>query len=133
MKRILQRLVLLLLYVVIFANCTLYNNQQAEGFRRYYNHLIRYGQPRFNKLKFPVCAQIFLCRPNDLPNTSDYHLFKEGILPMWEVQNFCLQHFYFILCFFFANGQHRTMRISWVVNGLCASVKDLFPNTGRIW
>merc|ERR1711974_454259 len=25
-----------------------------------------------------------LIRPNDLPNTSDYHLFKEGIKPVWE-------------------------------------------------
>ena len=25
-----------------------------------------------------------MVRPNDLPNTSDYHLFKEGIKPMWE-------------------------------------------------
>jgi len=25
-----------------------------------------------------------MLRPNDLPNTSDYHLFKNGIKPMWE-------------------------------------------------
>lgn len=25
-----------------------------------------------------------LVRPNDLPNTMDYHLFKTGIKPMWE-------------------------------------------------
>jgi hypothetical protein len=37
---------------------------QLEGFWKYYNHLVR---------------------PHDLPNTSDYHLFKEGIKPMWEV------------------------------------------------
>jgi len=27
---------------------------------------------------------VHLVRPNDLPNTSDYHLFKDGIKPMWE-------------------------------------------------
>jgi len=26
----------------------------------------------------------FLIRANDLPNTSDYHIFKKGIKPMWE-------------------------------------------------
>ncbi|RHZ30277.1 hypothetical protein DYB31_004388, partial [Aphanomyces astaci] len=36
----------------------------VQGFWRVYNHLIR---------------------PNDLPNTTDYHLFKAGIKPMWEV------------------------------------------------
>jgi hypothetical protein len=36
----------------------------VQGFWRLYNHLIR---------------------PNDLPNTTDYHLFKTGIKPMWEV------------------------------------------------
>mmetsp|Transcript_53017 Transcript_53017/g.133309 ORF Transcript_53017/g.133309 Transcript_53017/m.133309 type:complete len:188 (-) Transcript_53017:64-627(-) len=35
----------------------------VEEFWAYYNHLVR---------------------PNDLPNTSDYHLFKTGIKPMWE-------------------------------------------------
>eukprot|EP00164_Ancoracysta_twista_P004192 GFYU01005641.1.p1 GENE.GFYU01005641.1~~GFYU01005641.1.p1 ORF type:complete len:206 (-),score=31.52 GFYU01005641.1:201-818(-) len=35
----------------------------VEAFWRYYNHLVR---------------------PSDLPNTSDYLLFKEGIKPMWE-------------------------------------------------
>lgn len=35
----------------------------VEDFWDYYSHLIR---------------------PNDLPNTSDYHLFKDGIKPMWE-------------------------------------------------
>ncbi|KAF1332177.1 Eukaryotic initiation factor 4e, partial [Globisporangium splendens] len=36
---------------------------QVQGFWRIYNHLMR---------------------PNDLPNTMDYHLFKTGIKPMWE-------------------------------------------------
>ncbi|OQR92393.1 eukaryotic initiation factor 4E [Achlya hypogyna] len=35
----------------------------VQGFWRLYDHLIR---------------------PNDLPNTTDYHLFKAGIKPMWE-------------------------------------------------
>ncbi|KAJ0408127.1 hypothetical protein P43SY_002097 [Pythium insidiosum] len=35
----------------------------VQGFWRVYNHLVR---------------------PNDLPNTMDYHLFKTGIKPMWE-------------------------------------------------
>jgi len=35
----------------------------VEGFWRYYNHLMR---------------------PNDLPVTSDYHLFKHSIKPLWE-------------------------------------------------
>lgn len=35
----------------------------VEEFWTYYNHLVR---------------------PNDLPNTCDYHLFQEGIKPMWE-------------------------------------------------
>jgi hypothetical protein len=34
---------------------------------------------------------LHLVRPNDLAGHSDYHLFKEGILPMWEVR-------YNILC-----------------------------------
>ena len=25
-----------------------------------------------------------MIRANDLPHTSDYHLFKKGIKPMWE-------------------------------------------------
>ncbi|KAL6053061.1 mRNA cap-binding protein [Balamuthia mandrillaris] len=25
-----------------------------------------------------------MCRPNDLPNTSDYNLFRKGVKPMWE-------------------------------------------------
>eukprot|EP01097_Dermamoeba_algensis_P001080 TRINITY_DN1409_c0_g1_i1.p1 TRINITY_DN1409_c0_g1~~TRINITY_DN1409_c0_g1_i1.p1 ORF type:complete len:202 (-),score=29.04 TRINITY_DN1409_c0_g1_i1:129-734(-) len=37
--------------------------ETVEEFWSYYNHLIR---------------------PSDLPNTSDYHLFKAGIKPMWE-------------------------------------------------
>ena len=37
---------------------------QVEQFWAYYNHMIR---------------------PNHLPNTSDYHLFKDGVKPMWEV------------------------------------------------
>eukprot|EP01113_Clastostelium_recurvatum_P017659 TRINITY_DN2081_c0_g1_i1.p1 TRINITY_DN2081_c0_g1~~TRINITY_DN2081_c0_g1_i1.p1 ORF type:complete len:275 (-),score=81.22 TRINITY_DN2081_c0_g1_i1:47-871(-) len=35
----------------------------VEEFWEYYSHMIR---------------------PNDLPNTSDFHLFKSGIKPMWE-------------------------------------------------
>ncbi|TMW68617.1 hypothetical protein Poli38472_006085 [Pythium oligandrum] len=35
----------------------------VQGFWQIYNHLVR---------------------PNDLPNTLDYHLFKTGIKPMWE-------------------------------------------------
>jgi len=35
----------------------------VEGFWGYYNHLLR---------------------PNDLPITSDYHLFKDNIRPLWE-------------------------------------------------
>ena len=41
--------------------------EQVEEFWRYYNHMVR---------------------PNDLPNTSDYHLFKAGIKPMWEASVF---------------------------------------------
>ena len=26
-----------------------------------------------------------MIRPNELPNSSDYHLFREGVKPMWEV------------------------------------------------
>ncbi|GMF12330.1 unnamed protein product [Phytophthora lilii] len=37
--------------------------QQVQDFWKIYNHLVR---------------------PNDLPNTMDYHLFKTGIKPMWE-------------------------------------------------
>ncbi len=46
------------------ACCTCGYVFKIEGFWKYYNHLVR---------------------PHDLPNTSDYHLFKEGIKPMWEV------------------------------------------------
>ncbi|KAI9907994.1 hypothetical protein PsorP6_003584 [Peronosclerospora sorghi] len=38
-------------------------NIQVQDFWKIYNHLVR---------------------PNDLPNTMDYHLFKTGIKPMWE-------------------------------------------------
>jgi translation initiation factor 4E len=31
-----------------------------------------------------------MLRPNELPSSSDYHLFKEGVKPMWEV-HFSLQ------------------------------------------
>lgn len=31
-----------------------------------------------------------MMRPNDLPNTMDYHLFKTGIKPMWEVRCVCI-------------------------------------------
>merc|ERR1712137_695540 len=34
-----------------------------EQFWSYYNHMVR---------------------PNELPNTADYHMFKKGIKPMWE-------------------------------------------------
>lgn len=27
-----------------------------------------------------------LRRPSDLPNISDYHLFKQGVRPVWEVK-----------------------------------------------
>ncbi len=27
-----------------------------------------------------------LMRPNDLPSSINYHLFREGIAPMWEVR-----------------------------------------------
>ena len=26
-----------------------------------------------------------MIRPNELPNSSDYHLFRDGVKPMWEV------------------------------------------------
>ena len=29
----------------------------------------------------------FLVRPNDLPTTTDYHFFREGIKPTWEDSN----------------------------------------------
>ena len=29
-----------------------------------------------------------MIRPNDLPSTADYHMFKKGIKPMWEVSYF---------------------------------------------
>ena len=40
--------------------------RSVEEFWAFYNHLVR---------------------PNDLPNTADYHLFKKGIKPMWEVRS----------------------------------------------
>lgn len=46
---------------------------QVEGFWRLYNHMMR---------------------PNDLPNTMDYHLFKTGIKPMWEVRYAALCLYY---------------------------------------
>ena len=41
----------------------LYFGAQVQDFWNIYNHLVR---------------------PNDLPNTMDYHLFKTGIKPIWE-------------------------------------------------
>ncbi len=45
-----------------------------------------------------------LVRPNDLPNTSDYHLFKDGIKPMWEVHHSMLFNH---IIFQFTNDQHH--------------------------
>ena len=39
---------------------------QVESFWNIYSHMVR---------------------PDDLPNTTDYHLFKEGIKPIWEVRS----------------------------------------------
>ena len=74
---------------------------QIEQFWSVYNHMVR---------------------PNDLPNTADYHMFKKGIKPMWEVcflssESFIIifiYFFYFFFIFFF----FRMMRIKKVVNGL---------------
>lgn len=33
------------------------------------------------------CIYDFLVRPNDLPTTTDYHFFREGIKPTWEDAN----------------------------------------------
>jgi len=44
-------------------NCYL-SSLQVEQFWTYYSHMIR---------------------PSDLSGHCDYHLFKEGIRPMWEV------------------------------------------------
>lgn len=48
---------------------------QVEQFWRFYSHMVR---------------------PGDLTGHSDFHLFKEGIKPMWEVSlssHFCLDIF----------------------------------------
>lgn len=60
-----------------------------------------------------------MIRPGDLTGHSDFHLFKEGIKPMWEVGVF-----YFETCY---GGCYiiytslvkifRMMQIRWVENG----------------
>jgi hypothetical protein len=42
---------------------------QVESFWNIYSHMVR---------------------PDDLPNTTDYHLFKDGIKPVWEVREISL-------------------------------------------
>lgn len=60
--------------------------KKLDPFLQYVVQLITSAQ-----IKFCLKVQDFwdfyvhLVRPNDLPNTSDYHLFKDGIKPMWEV------------------------------------------------
>ena len=49
---------------------------------------------------------VHLVRANDLPNTSDYHLFKDGIKPMWEV-NLSLSHLLPHLYLFYYSRQLR--------------------------
>lgn len=51
--------------------CVYVSLRQVQGFWRMYNHMMR---------------------PNDLPNTMDYHLFKTGIKPMWEVRARAASH-----------------------------------------
>ena len=50
-----------------------------EQFWRFYSHLVR---------------------PGDLSGHSDFHLFKEGIKPMWEVTTCTVVQFFFLLSFF---------------------------------
>ena len=46
---------------------------QVEQFWRFYSHMVR---------------------PGDLTGHSDFHLFKEGIKPMWEVRTESLRLFF---------------------------------------
>lgn len=60
------RLTAALRWLIVYMRLTLSRGvyMQVQGFWRLYNHLMR---------------------PNDL-STMDYHLFKSGIKPMWEVR-----------------------------------------------
>lgn len=40
---------------------------------------------RFIQVEEFWAAYSHLRRPSDLPNISDYHLFKQGVRPVWEV------------------------------------------------
>lgn len=52
---------------------------QVEQFWKFYSHMVR---------------------PGDLTGHSDFHLFKEGIKPMWEVRTFESRFVFFFLFFF---------------------------------
>jgi hypothetical protein len=79
---------------------------KAQGLRRTTKRISRkldpflpYG-PHTPPFTLLICMKVqdfwdfyvHLVRPNDLPNTSDYHLFKDGIKPMWEVTSFSSYH-----------------------------------------
>lgn len=76
---------------------------KVEQFWRFYSHMIR---------------------PGDLTGHSDFHLFKEGIKPMWEVGAFSC--FYLLVCFVCGDDLKpvwtyfacfRMMPIKWVESG----------------
>ena len=53
-------------------------------------HIIILPKLRFICYRFASCEQFWeiyshIVRPGDLQSHSDFHIFKEGIKPMWEV------------------------------------------------
>jgi translation initiation factor 4E len=64
---------------------TLWFNRRVQGARtqeNYEKNIKKVGS--FSTVQDFWDFYVHLVRPNDLPNTSDYHLFKDGIKPMWE-------------------------------------------------
>jgi len=80
---------------------------QVEQFWMYYSHMIR---------------------PNDLTGHSDYHLFKEGIRPMWEVGRF---HFLAFIWGLLINSQNLSKAfLGWLL--LLYHLKYGFRQFGRL-
>lgn len=77
-----------------------------------------------------------MIRPGDLTGHSDFHLFKEGIKPMWEVR--IVRSRVCMLLFLMTDNRiwivlhYRMMLIRVEVNGLSGFVKAWRHDAGRI-
>jgi hypothetical protein len=73
-----------------------------------------------------------IARPNDLPNTGSYHMFRQGIKPMWEVSRIPNQ---IIWTPWLIHDHHLHFRMKPIKkegDGLSELEKDFLPSIGRI-